>query len=300
MPKVPIGGDKKATASDIPSILATIRHFESGNNYGAKSKSSTASGAYQIIDSTWNTWKKSVPAATGYAHAYQAPAAIQDQVAGIQVANYINQYGWLSAVPIHWYLPSAWDNPTIANQVPAAGGNTMTVSAYAQRWVNWFNTGTNASSAAALPPPMGSGGGGSSASGAPPELGFDTTSIPAPPDPTGSGRPYMVGNMYVVQRTTGLYYYVEPDGLIYIVVAGAKVPVTVPGENTGNGVGGSFPDFGIGSVVDFLRKLADPSTWIRVAKVLAGIMAVVTGLVLLGKQMGVGIPSPIKAAAAVA
>lgn len=290
--KVPIGGDKQVTTADIPQILATIRHFESGNNYTARSKSSSASGAYQIIDSTWSSWKKAVPAAIQYAHAADAPPSVQDAVAAAAVTGYIQQFGgWLSAIPFHWYYPPAWNNPDVASKVPPGGGNTMSVQSYAQRWVNWFNTGTNSQ------PVIGSGPGTgvkvpAGGDGTPADPGYTSTTIPGPADTMWHGMLYMVDGKYIVQKLTGLYYYIDPEGLIYTIVGNKRNPVEVPpGQESWN-----LP-FGIGSVVDFLRLLANPDTWIRVAKVLGGIVALIVGLVMLGKQMGITLPNPTTVAA---
>lgn len=53
-----------------------IRQCESGGNYRALNKHSTASGAYQFVNGTW----KGIPANIrgNYARAYQAPPAKQD------------------------------------------------------------------------------------------------------------------------------------------------------------------------------------------------------------------------------
>lgn len=61
-------------ASSVPDILARIRACESGNNYTAQNRSSSASGAYQFLDSTWGGYG-------GYVRAMYAPPAIQDQYA---------------------------------------------------------------------------------------------------------------------------------------------------------------------------------------------------------------------------
>ena len=39
---------------NLEQVLATIRHVESGGDYQAQSPASTASGAYQIVNGTWD------------------------------------------------------------------------------------------------------------------------------------------------------------------------------------------------------------------------------------------------------
>lgn len=56
------------------AILERIKQCESGGNYQAQNRSSTASGAYQFLDSTWNGYG-------GYQKARLAPPAVQDQKA---------------------------------------------------------------------------------------------------------------------------------------------------------------------------------------------------------------------------
>src|ERR1035437_4253343 len=51
---------------------ACIRHYESGNDYSAQNPASSASGAYQFLDSTW----QSVTGLSGRAKDY--PASVQD------------------------------------------------------------------------------------------------------------------------------------------------------------------------------------------------------------------------------
>lgn len=57
--------------SMIPPTLRRIRYCESHDNYRAANKHSTASGAYQYLDSTWSN-------GSGYKRAMYAPPRIQD------------------------------------------------------------------------------------------------------------------------------------------------------------------------------------------------------------------------------
>ncbi|WNB87711.1 transglycosylase family protein [Glutamicibacter protophormiae] len=63
-------------ANAAPSLDA-IKQCESGGDYQALNASSGASGAYQFLDSTWAGMSQSA----GYAHAADAPAAVQDAAA---------------------------------------------------------------------------------------------------------------------------------------------------------------------------------------------------------------------------
>ena len=54
-----------ATGSGAQSTLAAIKFCESSNNYQAQNPSSTASGAYQFLDTTW----QGLSAAKGYSKA---------------------------------------------------------------------------------------------------------------------------------------------------------------------------------------------------------------------------------------
>ena len=62
-----------AAGGDVAPILATIRTLESGGDYTARAAGSSASGAYQFIDSTWANYG-------GYAQAWQAPPAMARRV----------------------------------------------------------------------------------------------------------------------------------------------------------------------------------------------------------------------------
>lgn len=70
-----LGTPKTAASSGtLPLILQRIRKCESANHYHgplAENPTSTASGAFQITDGTWNGF-------AGYHHAADAPRSVQD------------------------------------------------------------------------------------------------------------------------------------------------------------------------------------------------------------------------------
>ena len=83
--------ERRAVQND--PFLTCIRHHESDrgaapyiNGYTAQNPSSSASGAYQFIDSTWRTASARAGQA-GYARAAQAPWYVQDAVAMSVVRN---------------------------------------------------------------------------------------------------------------------------------------------------------------------------------------------------------------------
>ena len=106
----------------MPAILATIRAVESGGNYQAEASGSSASGAYQFIDGTW----QSCPLAeTG--HAAYASDRNQDSCAAWLVGRIWTDDHRLVAIPLRWYCPCPLD------EVP--GGNRLTPREYAERWL---------------------------------------------------------------------------------------------------------------------------------------------------------------------
>lgn len=115
----------------LDAVLATIRTLESGGNYTARARGSSASGAYQFIDGTWNGYG-------GYPHAWQAPAVVQDAKASEHIVDILNGNGGdVTAVPVVWYIghvpaaaSSEWDT------VPApSAGNRLTPREYQARWL---------------------------------------------------------------------------------------------------------------------------------------------------------------------
>jgi hypothetical protein len=113
-------------------ILATIRHMETGGNYTVSVRTSSASGAYGFLDSSWGGYG-------GYARARDAPPAVQDAKAA-ELATYILQRngGDVSTIPVSWYIGhvpvgAEWDT------VPRPdAGNRITPREYQRRWLNKY------------------------------------------------------------------------------------------------------------------------------------------------------------------
>ena len=82
-------GNATGTAKDV---LLAIRQVESGGNYSAQAKTSSASGAYQFIDSTWQASAKAAGIGTQYKRAGDAPPEVQDAVATHAITSLHDKY----------------------------------------------------------------------------------------------------------------------------------------------------------------------------------------------------------------
>ena len=119
---------------DISPILETIRYLESRGDYTAQAAGSTASGAYQFVDGTWNNFN-------GYARAVLAPPAVQDAKATAMVISILERNGNdVAAVPVVWYLGHLPDtgSPTWDEIPVPEAGNVLTPRQYQTRWVDQF------------------------------------------------------------------------------------------------------------------------------------------------------------------
>jgi murein DD-endopeptidase MepM/ murein hydrolase activator NlpD len=138
------GGDSPpitcgVTAGPVEPILVTIRTVESSGNYQARAQGSSASGAYQFLDTTWNGYG-------GYTHAADAPPTTQDAKATEHVNGILNQHNNnVTAIPVIWYIgrvPATdsieWDTVPYPN-----AGNVLTPRQYQQRWMTIYNEQTS-------------------------------------------------------------------------------------------------------------------------------------------------------------
>ena len=119
------------TAGPLEAVLATIRTLESGGNYQAQAAGASASGAYQMLDSTWNGY-------SSYTHAKDAPPEVQDAKAGELVQAILAAHdNDITTVPVVWYighLPTA--SSTEWDTIPRPdAGNKLTPRQYQTRWM---------------------------------------------------------------------------------------------------------------------------------------------------------------------
>lgn len=125
--------------ADIEKILATIRTQESGGNYGAQNPSSTASGAYQFIDSSWQALTQKYGIGVGYPKAKLAPPEIQDAVAAKYAQEILQQAGGdVSKVPVAWFTGNIRGDSNVVSR--------SEVAAYQQKWMNTYTGGQYAGS----------------------------------------------------------------------------------------------------------------------------------------------------------
>lgn len=98
-----------ASAADTSSIKAAIRYCESSGNYAAQNPTSTASGAYQFLDTTWH--------GLGYSgRAKDAPAAQQDAAFDKLYASQ-GTSPWVSSQP-------CWGPKIASGNIPTTTSNT--------------------------------------------------------------------------------------------------------------------------------------------------------------------------------
>jgi hypothetical protein len=115
----------------IEVVLATIREVESGGDYRAQARGSSASGAYAFLDSSWGGYG-------GYTHAKDAPPALQDTKAADLARSILDRHGGdVSVVPVSWYIghvPEPGSPEWDIIPLPSAG-NRLTPRQYQAKWM---------------------------------------------------------------------------------------------------------------------------------------------------------------------
>lgn len=124
-------------ASDVDKILETIKKRESGGNYQAQAAGSTASGAYQFINSTWQAATKKAGIGTEYASAKEAPKEVQDTVAKSMVQDILRQAGGdVSKVPLAWYTGNIQGK---MSPEALAANKGLTAETYQSKWMKEYS-----------------------------------------------------------------------------------------------------------------------------------------------------------------
>lgn len=150
-------------AGSTQQVLETIKKRESSGNYQAQAPGSSASGAYQFIDSTWRSLAKKYNIGTEFARAGDAPPDVQDAIASKYVEDILKQTGGdVSKVPNVWYTGNV-EGKMSDQALKANRGQTATE--YQEKWLKDFN---KISSAGAL-------AGGAIAAGASPDKSKEDT-----------------------------------------------------------------------------------------------------------------------------
>jgi hypothetical protein len=130
-------GGPRASMSDSDRILATIRQRESSGNYNAQARGSTASGAYQFIDSTWQGLTKKYGIGQEFGKAKLAPKEIQDAIARAYVNDILKEAGGdVSKVPLAWYTGNTQGKISAS---ALAANNGLTPEAYQSKWMGTYN-----------------------------------------------------------------------------------------------------------------------------------------------------------------
>jgi hypothetical protein len=123
--------------ADVDRIMSTIRTRESGGNYGAQAKGSSASGAYQFIDSTWQGLTKKYGIGQEFGKAKLAPKEIQDAIAKAYVNDILKQAGGdVSKVPLAWYTGNTQGKMSAS---ALAANNGLTPEAYQSKWMGEYS-----------------------------------------------------------------------------------------------------------------------------------------------------------------
>ncbi len=132
-------------SGSVGEVLSAIKGVESSGNYNAKNPNSSASGAYQFIDSTWRNSTKKYGIGEEFKTARDAPPHIQDEVAKRSVEDLLNKYnGDVDKVLNVWYTGNPNGNMTA---VQLAANKGQTAEGYRNKFKNTSNnTGGNLNS----------------------------------------------------------------------------------------------------------------------------------------------------------
>lgn len=125
---------------DVDRFLQVLADQESGGDPHAQSSISSASGKYQYIDGTWRARRSIYPPSGQYAHAKDAPEAVQDAVAYIEYSQkFVDFDGDIFKLAVSHFYPAANSNPALLDITP--GGNSITPREYAESVMSKISEG---------------------------------------------------------------------------------------------------------------------------------------------------------------
>lgn len=114
-----------AAPGGLNLFLTAIRTHESSGNYTARNPTSSASGAYQFLDSTWHSEATAAGQGTwANVRAWQAPPSVQDAVASFMATNLFAgpaMGDWLNVAGA-WYLGHVPIGDTELDTAPSGNG----------------------------------------------------------------------------------------------------------------------------------------------------------------------------------
>jgi hypothetical protein len=142
----------------VTAILYGLRMTESGGNYSATTRLSSASGAYQYLDSTWNHYG-------GYARAKDAPRAVQDAKARADIIGKWNKYHDWQEVAASWMYPAWATKKNLWGSAPTSGN--MVMQKYVDRIMSYAGN------------PQGGGGSSGGGATAPTTTTYDAATLAA-------------------------------------------------------------------------------------------------------------------------
>lgn len=128
-------------ATELPTVLQKIRYCESGNDYTAQNSSSSASGAYQFLTSTW----QSLSASAGYATAASAPASVQD-AAALELYNEAGTSPWAASQSCWGSLTSVPSSTTTSSSSSTSSSSTSSSSTASSTSSTSSSSGSTSSS----------------------------------------------------------------------------------------------------------------------------------------------------------
>lgn len=125
------------TDDNVRAILEALKSKESSGDYNAKNKKSSASGGYQMIDSTWRSLTKKYGVGTEYKTAKEAPPEVQDVVAGNYVREILlDNNNDVTKVPLVWYTGNAKGQ---MSEEALAANDGLTAQQYQNDWMRRYN-----------------------------------------------------------------------------------------------------------------------------------------------------------------